>query len=109
MKKTFNTIIFMLFFCNYCYAKTFYCNSQEWNQYMVINVDFTSNFVQHPAFRNGEKYKAKISNKEIFFDVDGEHWSIDRKSGIFSRKNFKMEIYQNGKCTTKNPKSLKKS
>ena len=80
----------MLFFCNYCYKKLLLQLSRM-NQYMVINVDFTSNFVQHPAFRNGEKYKAKISNKEIFFDVDGE-LSIDRKLESFQEKILKWKF-----------------
>ena len=109
MKKIFNIIIITFFLTNHSFAKTFYCKSKEWKQYMVINVNFTLNIVQHPTFRNGEKYIAKISNNEIFFNVDGEHWTIKRKSGNFLRKNFEMDIYQNGKCTIKKPKTKKKS
>ena len=101
MKKIFNITIIIFFLCNNLFANTFYCNSDEWKESMVINVDFENNFVQHPTFRNGEKYKAEISDEEIFFDIDGEHWIITRKNGKFLRKNFNLEIYQEGSCSKK--------
>ena len=98
MRKIFLIIFLILFFCKNSFAKTYFCNSKEWKENMIINVNFDLGIIQHPTFRNGEVYKARISKNEIFFEADGEHWTIEINSGNFLRKNFALEIYQNGKC-----------
>ena len=98
IKKIFLLIFLILFFCKTSFAKTYFCNAKEWKENMIIDIDFDLGIVQHPSFRNGEEFKARISKNEIFFKVDGEHWTIDMNSGNFLRKNFELEIYQKGKC-----------
>ena len=112
MKKILSKLIFILFFsanANSAGIITLYCDSPVWNNYLTLNVNYDLNIVQHPNFKEGKAYKAKISEKTIFFiDIDGEHWTINRTTGVLHRKNFEMDINQKAKCSTKKPKIKQK-
>ena len=108
MKKLLLTILFTLVLsggANSAGVTTLYCDSPKWNDYLILNINYDLNIVQHPKFKEGKTFEAKISEKTIFFiDQDGEHWIINRTSGVLHRKNFKIGIDQKAKCSTKKPK-----
>ena len=101
-------ILVMLFWCGNAYSLTLYCDSDEWNNYLTLDVNYELKIVQHNDFKEGLPFKADISEKTIFFIADGEHWTIDRINGKFIRKNFEVDINQTGKCSTNKPKFKQK-
>ena len=112
MKKLLGIVVLGLFLSGNAYSAgviTLYCDSPVWNNYITLNVNYDLNIVQHPNFKEGNAFKAKISEKSIFFiDQDGEHWTINRTNGILHRKSFKYDIDQRAKCSTNKPKIKQK-
>ena len=96
-------IIFWISFvnCTLAQAVTLYCDHEEWNHYVVLNIDYQNSIVQGPTFKGGRKFVATISTKNIIFDAETEKWKINRNTGVVIRKF--MDITQKGTCSTKKP------
>ena len=66
MKKLLIITTLGLFCFGTAQATTLYCDYHQWNDYVVLNIDYKNNIVQGPTFKGGKKFKATITNKKIF-------------------------------------------
>ena len=109
MKKLLGIVVLGLLWCGSASAITLYCDTEEWNDYLTLNVNYTFSIVQHPNFRGGKTFKADISDKTIFFMVEGEHWQINRSNGNFTRKILRQIFIKLANVQPKNQRLNKSS
>ena len=101
MKKVLGIVVLVLFFTGSANALTLYCDNEQWNYYITLNIDYENKTVQGPTFKGGKKFNATISNKKIIFDAESEKWEINRNTGEIIRDFGNI---QKGQCSTKKPK-----
>ena len=103
LKKLLGIVVLGLFLSSNAYAVTIYCDHEEWNHYVILNIDYKNKLVQGDKFGGGVAIKALISEKTITFSTQDEQWKINRINGKVYRTSYTSDINQIGLCSTKKP------